>query len=84
MDYLRYWKLLRKPFLFQKEDDFFAGVPQRKALAGLSYFVGSEDNLSMLLCPPENGLSWLLSHAQQMRRIWRPGNRIGRDQKRPI
>jgi hypothetical protein len=67
MDYLRYWALRRKPFLFQLDEDFFAGVPQREALAGISYFIGSDQNLSMLLCPAQNGLSWLLSHVQQMR-----------------
>ncbi len=67
MDYLRYWSLLRKPFLFQQGDDFFAGVPQREALAGLSYFVGGGEKLALLVCPSRNGLSWLLSHAKQMR-----------------
>lgn len=67
MDYLRYWALRRKPFLFQQSEEFFAGVPQREALAGVSYFVGSGESLSILRCPEQNGLSWLLSHVQQMR-----------------
>ena len=67
MTYLRYWSLRRKPFLFGHGEDFFAGVPQREALAGLSYFVGSDEKLAMLVCPDQNGLSWLLSHAKQMR-----------------
>lgn len=67
MNYLRYWSLLRKPFLFQQSDDFFTGVPQREALAGLGYFVGCQDNLALLVCPDQNGLTWLLSHAEQMR-----------------
>ena len=67
MDYLRYWSLLRKPFLFPQGDDFFAGAPQREALAGLSYLVGCEDKLAMLVCPRQNGLSWMLAYATQMR-----------------
>lgn len=67
MTYLSYWSLRRKPFNFAQGDDFFAGVPQREALAGLSYFVGSDEKLAMLVCPDQNGLSWLLAHAIQMR-----------------
>ncbi len=67
MTYLRYWSLRRKPFLFGHGEDFFSGVPQREALAGLSYFVGCEENLAMLVSPNGNGLTWLLDHVKQMR-----------------
>jgi len=67
MDYLNYWKLHRKPFLFPQGDDFFAGVPQREAIAGLGYFLSTDEDSALLVSDAGQGLSWLLSHVGQMR-----------------
>lgn len=67
MDYLRHWSLRRKPFLFSASDDFFAAAPQREALAGINYLIGSSAQLALLSCQRSNGLTWLLSHAANMR-----------------
>ncbi len=67
MDYLNYWNLNRKPFLFPQGDGFFPGIPQREAIAGLSYFVSSGEACSILVSLPDAGLSWLLSHVGLMR-----------------
>jgi len=67
MKYLRYWKLIRRPFLFGPGEDFFAGTPQREALAGLSNFIASDAKYCSLYSPRQNGLSWLFSHLRTMR-----------------
>lgn len=67
MDYLSYWKLHRKPFLFPQGDEFFSGVPQREAIAGLGYFVSTDEDSALLISDTGQGLSWLLSHVEQMR-----------------
>ena len=69
MNYLRYWALRRRPFLFDQGADFFLGTAQREALAGVNYFVASPDKLATLVCSRQNGLSWLLSHVQQLRGV---------------
>jgi hypothetical protein len=87
MDYLRYWAMHRKPFLFGAQEslhrensysgsfhvddfsanDFYAGPPQREALAGLSYFLASDQQLALLNCAAQNGLSWIFAHLTHMR-----------------
>jgi len=67
MDYLSYWKLHRKPFLFPQGDEFFSGVPQREAIAGLGYFVSTDEDSALLVSDAGQGLSWLLSHVEKMR-----------------
>jgi type II secretory pathway predicted ATPase ExeA len=65
MGYLSYWSLRRKPFL--DSERFFAGVPQRAAIAGLSEFVGEAMDVAFLVAPAGCGTSRLLRHAALMR-----------------
>lgn len=66
MNYLSYWSLLRKPFLTDDEASFFAGVPQREAIAGLNYFSTSPLNAAFLVAAPRCGMTWLLHRVKQM------------------
>ena len=45
------YHLLRKPFTLTDGHSFFAGVPQREAIAGLNYFLTSRLNAAQLLAP---------------------------------
>ncbi len=67
MDYLGYWSLLRKPFIFGDDVSFFAGVPQREAIAGLNYFLTSPLNSAFLVAPTRCGMTWMLRRMKQMR-----------------
>ena len=66
MDYLGYWSLLRKPFLFDDAASFFAGVPQREAIAGLNYFLTNPLNAAFLVATPRCGMTWMLRRCKQM------------------
>jgi hypothetical protein len=66
MDYLGYWSLLRKPFIFGDDVSFFAGVPQREAIAGLNYFLTSSLNSAILVAPARCGMTWMLRRMKQM------------------
>jgi hypothetical protein len=66
MDYLGYWSLLRKPFIFADEVSFFAGVPQREAIAGLNYFLTSSLNSAFLVAPAGCGMTWMFQRMKQM------------------
>jgi type II secretory pathway predicted ATPase ExeA len=66
MDYLSYWSLLRKPFKLEGDSSFFAGVPQREAIAGLNYFVNSPMNSAFLVARSGCGMTWLLRHVERM------------------
>jgi type II secretory pathway predicted ATPase ExeA len=67
MNYLSYWSLLRKPFVADDHYFFFAGTPQREALARLSEFVSNRMNLAALVAPAGCGMTSLLRHVQGMR-----------------
>lgn len=67
MNYLGYWRLYRRPFLFPPGTDFFAGTPQREVLAGINDFIASDARIAFLCSPPTNGLSWLFTHLESMR-----------------
>lgn len=66
MDYLSYWSLLRKPFTLADDDAFFAGVPQREAIAGLNYFLTSRLTAALLFAPVGCGMTWMLRRIQRM------------------
>jgi hypothetical protein len=65
--YLHYWSLRRRPFLQADEEAFFAGVPQREAIAGLNDFASHRLSSAMLVAPPRCGTTSLLSYAKRMR-----------------
>jgi hypothetical protein len=67
MEYLNHWSLLRKPFAVEDDHVFFAGVPQREALAGLSYFVGHGLPSAFLVAENRCGTSSLLRYVKRMR-----------------
>jgi hypothetical protein len=67
MDYLSHWSLLRKPFAVTDDQVFFAGAPQREALAGLNYFVSQELPSALMVAADRCGTSSLLRHAMRMR-----------------
>ena len=62
MDYLRYWSLKEKPFGRDAGRSFFAGVPQREAIARLNYMVVGGMDCGVLLSPSGCGMSTLLRH----------------------
>jgi hypothetical protein len=66
MGYLSYWSLRGKPFVAPDPSLFFAGVPQREAIAGLSYFVNSRVKSAFLVAPRGCGTTRLLKYAMQM------------------
>lgn len=66
MDYLRYWSLHRQPFAADDPDFFFAGHPQRAALAGLNEFVNSSPRAALLSAQAGCGLTRLLRHVHGM------------------
>ncbi len=45
---------------------FYAGVPQREAIAGLNYFLTSPLNSAFLIAPARCGMTWLLRRIKQM------------------
>ncbi len=66
MDYLSYWSLIKKPFADSTDPLFFAGVPQREAIAGLSYFVTRQLNTAFFVAPRRCGMTRLLQHVTRM------------------
>ena len=63
--YLHPWSLHRSPFL-GCPDFFFSGQAQREAIAGLTYFAGSDWKLAFLVAPRCSGVSRLLDHVVSM------------------
>lgn len=68
MDYLGYWSFRRRPFTETGAGAlFFAGQPQREAIAGLNYLVASDSRVAKLVAAPRCGMTRLMKHVQQMR-----------------
>lgn len=68
MDYLGYWSLKRKPFTGSGPGfRFFAGQPQREAIAGLHYLVSSQSQIALLVAAPRCGMTRLMQHVRTMR-----------------
>jgi type II secretory pathway predicted ATPase ExeA len=66
MNYLGYWDLFDKPFARCGDQYFFAGEPQREAIAGLSYFAASQFGAAFLVSHERCGMSHLMRHLRQM------------------
>lgn len=66
MNYLGYWDLFDKPFARCGDEYFFAGEPQREAIAGLSYFAASQFGAAFLVSHERCGMSQLMRHLAQM------------------
>ena len=67
IDYLKYWSLLRRPFSIEPEHIFFAGIPQREAIAGLNDLASNRFDMALLVAPPRCGMTSLLRYVQRMR-----------------
>lgn len=64
MSYHEYWSLRRAPFSSPDcVDAFFAGRPQREAIARLEYLIGSGQGSGLLISPTGCGRSTLLRRA---------------------
>jgi len=61
MNFLQHWSLQRNPFgPVTSTDAFFAGLPQREAVARLEYLIRSETRSAVMLCDRGSGATTLL------------------------
>jgi len=61
MNFLQHWSLQRNPFgPVTHSDAFFAGLPQREAIARLEYLIRSETRSALMLCERGCGATTLL------------------------
>lgn len=61
MSYQKYWSLSKLPFgRPESSDDFFAGRPQREAIARLDYLIRGGHNAGLLIATPGVGQTTLL------------------------
>ncbi|HBJ34894.1 MAG TPA: hypothetical protein DDZ51_09055, partial [Planctomycetaceae bacterium] len=61
MNFLQHWSLQRNPFgPVANSDAFFAGLPQREAIARLEYLIRSETRSALMMCDRGCGATTLL------------------------
>ena len=66
MSYQKYWSLSKLPFgRPETADEFFAGRPQREALARIDYLIRSGHNHGLVISPPAVGRTCLMSRVAQ-------------------
>ena len=67
MDYLNYWSLHRRPFVTDDPSYFFAGSPQRRAIARLTQVLAARLDVAILVSPGRCGSTRLLRRISKMR-----------------